>query len=236
VRKNEILRGISERYGFANAARFVLVRTLNKFARCECLEILTIDTDSVDRSYLDLEPEFTSGWVGSEELRALAVADPSLQMSREFLNEAWQKKDRCYGIFFEGGLASYGWYSTCPTAVRAQLTFCFYPQYTYMYKGYTKPDFRGNRLHAIGMSKPLMALSESGGRGIVSYVDYTNFASLRSCDRMGYERRGKVLIMGETGHYRTWTSPGCKHLGVRVSVAIPTEESADEVTGKQRTA
>jgi hypothetical protein len=220
------LRDISKRYGCDATARFAIIRALNKLVHFECLEILTIDVDDAERSFPGSGVGLSCRWVDLEQLRTLAAADASLQITEEFLDDALRKKDRCYGVFFENNLVNYGWFSSRPTAIRDQLMFCFDPAYIYRYKGFTRPEFRGKRLNAIGMSRALSSIAESGTRRIVAYVNSTNFASLRSCYRMGYERRGRVLITRAFGRYRTWASPGCKPLKVHVSVVPPDDDSA----------
>lgn len=41
------------------------------------------------------------------------------------------------------------------------------------------------RLHGVGMSMALRHYLARGFKGLVSYVESTNFASLKSCSRMG---------------------------------------------------
>jgi hypothetical protein len=40
--------------------------------------------------------------------------------------------------------------------------------YMYMYKGYTHPNYRGQRLHAIRMTWALLACLERGFTGLIS--------------------------------------------------------------------
>ncbi|HYI85673.1 MAG TPA: hypothetical protein VEX61_01125, partial [Burkholderiales bacterium] len=55
-----------------------------------------------------------------------------------------------------------------------------------------------------------------GYRGIVSYVESTNFDSLKSCLRMGYGVFGSVYVVRVFGRYFAWASPGCDAFGFRV--------------------
>ena len=66
----------------------------------------------------------------------------------------------------------------------------------YMFKGFTHPTYRGRRLHAAAMALALTELGHRGVRGLISTVEWTNEASLRSCDRLGYERLGRIAQSG----------------------------------------
>ena len=107
-------------------------------------------------------------------------------------------------------LASYGWYSTKPTAISDELNLHFDPQWVYMYKGYTHPSYRGQRLHAIGMAKALEAFSEEGYKGLISYVATNNYASLKSVYRMGYRNIGKVKVVKKFNKYHIKREEECK--------------------------
>jgi L-amino acid N-acyltransferase YncA len=86
----------------------------------------------------------------------------------------------------------------------------------YMYKGFTDDNYRGQRLHAIGMTRALRYYLATGHRGIVSYVESTNFDSLKSCFRMGYEAFGTVYLLKLFGRWFSVSSPGCRRFGFRV--------------------
>ena len=85
-----------------------------------------------------------------------------------------------------------------------------------MYKGFTSTNHRGKRLHAIGMTRALQSYLARGYRGIVSYVEWNNYASLKSCYRMGYRDFGNITIIGFGGHYLRHNDRGCEAMGFRV--------------------
>lgn len=55
---------------------------------------------------------------------------------------------------------------------------------------------QGNRVAAFGMTHALRAYTERGCKGLVSFVESDNFASLRSCERMGYKKRDASVRPG----------------------------------------
>jgi hypothetical protein len=86
-----------------------------------------------------------------------------------------------------------------------------------MYKGFTGRDYRGQRLHAIGMTRALQHYLDGGYGGIVSYVESTNFDSLKSCARMGYRVFGSIYAVELLGRWFAFSSPGCARFGFRVA-------------------
>lgn len=172
-----------------------------------------------------LECRYEAKLIEADALREFA-RDPRNEMSRVFLDEALGRGDQCYGIVDRGRLAAYGWYAFGPTPIGIPGVMLHYRLgYVYMYKGFTHVDYRGQRLHAIGMTRALAHYLARGRRGIVSYVESTNFDSLKSCFRMGYTVFGTVVIVKALGRYRSFATPGCKKYDFRV------ERAANEGSG-----
>jgi hypothetical protein len=168
-------------------------------------------------------PEFTScpepyrpSFLTAKMLREFAL-DPENQMSPSFVEEALAKGDECYGICDGHRLAAYGWYSSCPTRIDPpDLQLRFDPDYIYMYKGFTHVRYRGQRLHAIGMTLALQHYLDRGYKGLVSYIESNNYDSLKSVSRMGYEEFGSIYLMKVFGRYLAHRSRGCRSFGFAV--------------------
>ena len=88
-----------------------------------------------------------------------------------------------------------------------------------MYKGFTDPRYRGQRLHAIGMTRAMRHYKNNGCKGLVSYVEARNFDSLKSCLRMGYRVFGSVYVTRIFGRYVALSSPGCRRFDFRLRSA-----------------
>lgn len=129
---------------------------------------------------------------------------------------ALARGDECYGIFHGDTLAAYGWYSHQPTPLEPDLILHFSDQYVYMYKGFTHQRYRGEGLHAIGMTLALQDYLARGFKGLVSIVESNNFSSLKSVVRMGYGQFGSVYAMKILGRYVTYGTRGCEKFGLYV--------------------
>lgn len=207
-------KGNVKNFGVANALADVAVRVANRVALFKILKGIRIET--VDRAFLECDGKYRGLFLDEAMLREFS-ADPKNELSREFLDEALAKGDECYAFVAGSDLAAYGWYSKKPTDVELPgLRLHFSDQYVYVYKGFTAANHRGQRLHAIGMTRALEAYLGRGYRGSVAYVGWNNFASLKSCYRMGYRHFGNIAIAGYGEHYVLFHDAGCREYGFRL--------------------
>jgi RimJ/RimL family protein N-acetyltransferase len=148
-----------------------------------------------------------SEWIGwsfrfltADELLAFAQS-PENQLDAAFVHERTQRGDRCFGALDGDRLAAYGWYAL--HEIQPEHCFGFGMRYSastaYMYKGFTKPEYRSRRLHGATMGLALHHLGLDGITALVSTVDWTNQASLKSCWRLGYEPLGCVVSVRKGG-------------------------------------
>lgn len=142
--------------------------------------------------------------------KMLPYARPENNLDKGFVDQAEENGDQCMALFDRGELASYGWYSSQPTDLSGQLRLCFKSGYVYMYKGFTNDKYRGQRLHAIGMTLALKEYLRRNFSGIVSVVASNNFSSLKSCYRMGYRDFGKIYVAKMLGRYFIHHSASCR--------------------------
>jgi ribosomal protein S18 acetylase RimI-like enzyme len=205
IRKNAV------DFGWPATLQAVAQGAVNQFALLRVLQCVQVS--DVDPDYLAIDSRFQHGFLDIATLQRFS-SDPRYDLTPQFLDDALAKGDRCYGIIDGDRLASFGWYSAMPTKISNDLWFCFDQRYVYMYKGFTDPSYRGQRLHARGMTLALGRFRDRGAKGLVSYVDATNFASLRSCYRMGYSDVGKIYCLRAADHYWIHADAGCRRVGV----------------------
>jgi hypothetical protein len=211
-------------YGLQAGLHDITRRAIGRVVDFRILQCIELTLNGVDAQYLAPDPSYDRHFLTEKELLAFSK-DPALDLDEPFIRDALGKGDRCFGILQDGKMASYGWYSQRPTDMSSELVFHFDPSSIYMYKGLTLHAFRGKRLHAVGMALALEAYTKEGARGIVSNVESNNFASLRSCYRLGYTDIGKVYIVRLNGRYRTHATGNCAERGVWV-------EGRDPVPGR----
>ena len=161
--------------------------------------------DSPDPAFLGLDSPYQAGFLDADVLRRYA-GHPEYDLTETFLGRAAAVNDECFAIRAGDVLAAYGWYSSSANRFSDQLTLHFDPRWVYMYRGFTHPAYRGQRLHAIGMTMALAAYRSRGFEGLLTCVEHSNSASLRSCVRMGYRAFGRIYAV-QLGRL-----PGLRHL------------------------
>ena len=188
---------------------------LNKIVDLSVLRGMTVRLQDVpDPRFFDAQG-LDARFVGEDELARFAAAGAH-DLCADFLREARARGDRCYALFDGEALAAYGWYSSAATLIDGHFELHFDSRYTYMYKGYTVPEYRGRRLHAVGMCRALREFAEEGRKGLISWVYSNNFASLQSVARMGYRIFGNVYLLRVGGFSVARATRGCRAYGFRV--------------------
>ena len=203
-----------ENFGLRATLYIIASRAINRLIYFTVLKCMTIST--VDPHYLKGNNKYSYMFLTPDMLFKFAK-NKDYDLSEEFLQQALEKGDECYGILDGDTLASYGWYSDMPTIVSDisdAMRVRFSNDYIYMYKGYTHNRYRGQRLHAIGMTSALKEYLSRGFKGIVSYVELTNFSSLKSVYRMGYQDIGKIYVLKIFGKFLVLRTKGCREYGV----------------------
>ena len=197
-----VVRTIGDRIGQAKSGRHVF-------------EVLWLESANV-RMSLEHDPEFEFRFLDTHEVAEFAK-DPSNDLDLPMIDRAAGGVDLCFAGLCEGRLATYGWYAL--DAIEGEHNFgvpMSYPStVAYMYKGFTHPDFRGARLYGTGMGLALKNLKQFGVTALVASVAWTNEASLRSCDRLGYKRLGRVVTTGGEAAHLQITPKAAADRGVR---------------------
>jgi hypothetical protein len=204
-----------KRFGGVKTFQDLGLRALNRAIGARILKGVTIDT--VDPGFLKCQEPFHGGFLNETVLGGMTRNHPEYEISERFLREAFSRGDECYGIRNGSELAAYGWYSNRPTAIDAPgVMLHFDPRYIYMYKGFTHEKYRGQRLHSVAVTQALDAYLARGYKGFVSYVEWNNFGSLKSCYRMGYSDFGNIYLVRLFGKYLTFAGRGCASYGFRL--------------------
>jgi hypothetical protein len=198
------------RFGLFNTVYDAAYRGLNSVCVFQSLKGMIATEESLAKVELPEDSKLTIKFLSNEELLDHAK-DLSNELTSEFLEKAFQKEDHCLAILDDDKIASYGWYSNKPTRILNNIDLFFSSDWMYMYKGLTKPEYRGMRLHAVGMCHATSYFTEQGFKGLISYVESNNFASMKSVTRMGYKIFGSVyIIICLFNKFATWSSAGCE--------------------------
>jgi RimJ/RimL family protein N-acetyltransferase len=212
------IRDSMSRRGVSVTIGELAYRAANRVADARILCALKLTPATLDPTFLEGSAGMTWSFFDEAELERALGQGAEADMDLEFVHAAFAKGDRCYGALDGEGdrarIASYGWYSTLPTIFTDGLVLRFDDDWTYMYKGYTLPAYRGRRLHGRSMARALCVYVDEGKKGFVSLVDTTNEASLRSCRRIGYQDIAHLAAAKFAGRWVTYATPSCIPYGL----------------------
>jgi len=180
------------RHGALPAAAWCLDSVVRRIVDVQLVNILWLDADAL-RPRDDVDGRFTFRFLDAEEVREFA-RDPRNELDESFAGRAAAGWDLCFAALEGPRLAAYGWYAV--GSVEPEHAFDVALSYpggvAYMYKGFTRPEYRGAKLHGAIMGGALHCLGERGITSLVSLVHWTNVASMRSCERLGYVVLGRM--------------------------------------------
>ena len=217
------LRENVRRFGFARSLYDLIYKGLQRYRDLLIMEAIVVTGETVDKGFWERPTRFECRFLDRDTVLRFAE-DPRYEMPPEFARDALDQGDECFGILDGDVLASYGWYSKRPspvTELSEELLLHFDPRYLYMYKGYTLPSHRGERLHGLGMALALREALRRGHRGLVSFIEANNYSSLRSSYRMGYRRFGRVYAGRLFRRLRARATRGCRAYDFRVEPLGP---------------
>jgi GNAT superfamily N-acetyltransferase len=204
----EVQREILRRYGVANWLRNAGYAALRRGIDYHALRGMTLELPDVDSKFLEFPDGLQCSKATATEFAQLPGADALPEDA--FPPGAEQRGDWCVYLADGDTIASYGWYATVPITTHGGYSIAFSDDWVYMYNGFTTKEFRGRKLHAYGMAHALRDAVDQGFKGLISWVEAANFASLRSVDRLGYRIFGTCRSMRVFGRDRAWSSAGCR--------------------------
>jgi hypothetical protein len=198
----------------------------------KALRGMTLRVEDIDPKYLGEVAPFTCHRASAKEFSQLPGAGDLAVPA--FYEGAAQRGDWSYYVLDGETIASYGWYSTGAVPVVEDRSISYSPRFVYMYKGFTRPEYRGHQLHAYGMAHAAAGAVAQGYEGLISYVEIHNEGSLRSVARLGYRSFGTCYRARVLGKTMTFSSSGCEPYGFRLVMPGDSPRRRSEAEGSSR--
>ncbi len=181
--------------GLARTAKHLGYRAARRLFKLEIADILALDLGPM-RQMPPEKSRFEFRFLSAEEIRA-AASDPANNLKAEMAGRLEFGRSFCFAAVDRGRLANYSWYAL--RHVEPEHSFNLgltLPDDTvYMYKAFTLPAYRGQRLHQATIHRAVQAFAATGIRRLVAIVEYGHWASLRSHLRMGCRRAGRFCLI-----------------------------------------
>jgi hypothetical protein len=187
-------------------------RGLNRLAPLDIVRVFCLTPRDV-RAGIVRAGDVECRWLDAARLRQEADGGGSGVQASD-VEKGLARGDRCFGVLVGGVLANHAWYTSRPAQLRPGIDVHFDASYAYSRWTFTRREYRGRRLHALGKRCALDDLARQGLRGILSVVAATNFESLRSASWVGSRPIGLMVAATLGGKARLWSSAGCRRYGV----------------------
>jgi hypothetical protein len=190
------LANVGRQDGLSSAASLVIDRLGKRLMNFDVMQVVWLYIDRLPRDPCP-DSEFTFRFLTPEEV--LSYSDNPALLNPSFAIPATRRGDRCFAALWGNRLAAYSWYAigSIEEGPCCSADISFPADVAYVYASFTAPDFRGKRLHGLAMGLALRALSEHHGvTQLFAMVNWTNWDSLRSFFRLGYEGVGWMITIG----------------------------------------
>lgn len=211
-RVNEMRR----QYGVGSTCQWVAARAAKRLLRVELSRMVCLEISHLPQ-VIEGDPEFTFRPLTVNEITQLA-ADPAYELAGEFVERAANNLELCFAALHYGEtVAHYGWYATGAIGGEHHMgvPMLFPDDVAYMYNAFTHPAYRGRRLHGTATALAARSLSARGITRLVSTIETTNFASLRSFHHMGFMDIGSLLTIGQGNPRWSFNPKAARSLGIR---------------------
>lgn len=185
------------------------------------VRVFAIFRRSINPGENKLPPGYTFRFVSVEEFAEIAERS-DLNVPANYLAAASARGDCGVVVFAGDDAVAYGWYSfSGPGPCGGNLLFHFEsPGEAYAYNAYTKPAYRGNRLHSLMKAACDVHMEERGVTHTVGAIAAQNHASLKSGSRMkGIQIIGNIYILEVFGITLTYRTGDVAKHGIRISAA-----------------
>jgi hypothetical protein len=217
------------RFGTGKTMLTVLDGLVNRVLRTECYHVIVLDRAKVADSHTQSTSDTSVRLATSNEL--LDMHNQGTWLISDFLLNRAEEGDLCFLNFCDGELAGYTWANVNGQPLLfPNLRLRLPDHYLYNYAGFTLPKFRGWGLQSV-RHRALMHHKQwsEDTRGLVGYVSYTNWASIKGQTKSGYRTIGNLWLFGTKNHFVTFRSRAVRDFGIaRIRDFVP----ADAVNGQ----
>jgi hypothetical protein len=180
----------------------------------------------LDRSQLqswEVERRFTFRLLDPHEVNHFAT-DRVNELTSELADRMQAGRDLCYAAFGQERLAAYIWLALGSIEAehnrgrspRSGVAVSFPPDAAFVYKAFTRPEVRGQRLYPAMLAGALDVLEPRGITRLITTADWTNQAALNSCHWLGFQNLGTIVRFACGSAGCTFTPGMAQRLGIRL--------------------
>jgi hypothetical protein len=196
-------------------------RLARRAITCDLSRLMVLDR--VDMREIAVDSEARYRFLSPSDVETFAD-DPANELTSEFTCRLASGRDRCYAALLRGRLAAYIWLAT--GSIEAEhnrgrtaasgVPISFPANSVFVYKAYTRSEYRGRRLYAALLAGAMRELTSEGVTRLITTADWTNDAAVAACRRLGFRELGKIGRYACGGCSMTSRPPEARELGIRI--------------------
>lgn len=198
-----------------------LYRATQHAITCDVTRLMLLERAEMREIAVDAEAQYR--FLSPGDVEAFAD-DPANELSSEFSCRLAAGHDRCYAAIIRGRLAAYIWLAT--GSIEAEhnrgrtaasgVPISFPPDAVFVYKAFTRTEFRGRRLYAALLAGAMQELASEGIARMITTADWTNEPAAAACRRLGFRELGKIGRYACGGCSMTSKPPQAREFGIRI--------------------
>lgn len=198
-----------------------LYRATQLAVTCDISRLMVLDHDEMHEIAVDSDVRYR--FLSPSDVDAFAK-DPANELSIECSCRLAAGRDRCYAALLRGRLAAYIWLAS--GSIEAEhnrgrtaasgVPISFPANALFVYKAFTRTEFRGRRLYSALLAGAMRESSSDGISRLIATADWTNEAALTACRRLGFRELGMIGRYACGGCSLTMRPPEACELGIRI--------------------
>ncbi len=209
----------------------LLYRAAQRVFVCDISQLMLLDR--VQLRAPAVEPQFTFRLLNAGEVARLA-ADRENELPVVFAERIQSGRDLCHAAFSGEHLAAYVWLAAQSIEAehnsgrnrRSGVAVSFPADTVFVYKAFTRPEFRGHGLYSALLERSLHVLEARGVSRLVTTAEWNNHAALHVCRRLGFESLGTILRFACGPLAFTIKPPLARQLNIRLGRSARVEARA----------
>lgn len=198
-----------------------LYRATQRFMTCDVSRLMVLERAAMREIAVDPEARFR--FLSPYDVESFAD-DLGNELTSEFSCRLAAGLDRCYAALIRGRLAGYIWLAS--GSIEAEhnrgrtaasgVPLSFPANAVFVYKAFTREEYRGRRLYASLLAGAMRELSADGVMRLITTADWTNAAAVAACRRLGFQELGKIGRYACGPCSLTFKPAEARRLGIRI--------------------
>jgi hypothetical protein len=199
----------------------VAYRALGHVMTCDITRLMVLGEDDVRPPHVDAA--FELRFLSPEEVVDFA-RDPANELEPLLAERMACGRDLCCAALAGNELAAYAWFAL--GSIEAEMhrgrtpdsgvAVSFTRRAAFVYKAFTRPEYRGRRLYAGCLAAGLAGLKERGVTQLLATAEWTNGSALAACHGLGFRDLGTIVRLACGPFSFTHMPRRARALGVRL--------------------